>query len=76
MEIGSQRTVREPKMHESHIPRPEDEVARLMAVIQWCTAHNVDWRAVIEGRHPEAFDDPTFPHTRSQGRPSREERDS
>lgn len=38
-----------------------DDVGRLLAVIQWCTEHGLEPRDVIEGRHLDAFDEPTFP---------------
>lgn len=37
------------------------EVTHLIAVIQWCQAHDVDVRDVLEGRRPDVFNDPDFP---------------
>lgn len=37
------------------------EVTHLVAVIQWCQAHDVDVRDVVEEHRPDVFNDLDFP---------------
>jgi hypothetical protein len=56
-------------MHRQALIGPVDDLTRLLAVLRWCADHHVDARDVIEGRHPEAFEDPTFPPSGSHHGP-------
>jgi hypothetical protein len=70
LEIGSQGR-KEPTMPRARHIAADDDVGRLLAVLRWCADRGADPAAVVEGRLPEAFEDPSFPRfgpTFSRGR--------